>query len=164
MHRLDVLILQGSPSHQIRLHQACNALGVFNVRIAADLAATQACLSHHPVDLLLVDHALPASCAKPLLEYLCGQRRARALAFIGEPTELVEDARQQGLWVLAQLSWPLPVSALQATLRRLVRPADRCVWRDMQTVMSPAHARWDGHGWANFPACPTVSSHTSPNK
>jgi len=42
--------------------------------------------------------------------------------------DLAKEARRRGLWVLADLPWPLPVLAWQQALQRI------------QTVTSPTHA------------------------
>ena len=145
MHQLNVLMFQGSPSHQIPLHQALNAQGVFNVRIADDLAQAKAGLLANRVDLLLLDHAMPTLCGRALLTFMHGAHRSRAVLFVGEPRagspDLAAEARRQGAWVLAQLPWPVPANALHTALRHLGRPGDARRRVDIQTVTSSAHAR-----------------------
>ncbi|MFB4390863.1 MULTISPECIES: response regulator [unclassified Pseudomonas] len=145
MHRLNVLIVQDSPSHHIPMHQAFNALGVFNVRIVRGLAQAKASLLAEPVDLLVLDHEMPTLCGMALLKFMQGQSLARALLFVGAPgsetPDLSREARRLGAWVLAQVPWPLPVAALQVALKCLERPGDARSSRGIETVMSPAHAR-----------------------
>ncbi|MGE7993477.1 histidine kinase [Pseudomonas sp. NPDC089554] len=145
MHRLNVLIVQASTSHHIPMHQAFNALGVFNVRIVSGLAQAKASLLAEPVDLLVLDHEMPTLCAMALLKFIQAQSLTRALLFVGAPggesPDLSREARRLGAWVLAQLPWPLPIAALQAALKCLARPGDTRSAQDIQTVISPAHAR-----------------------
>lgn len=145
MHRLNVLIVQGSPSHHIPMHQAFNALGVFNVRLVSSLVQAKACLLAEPVDLLVLDHRMPTLCGVGLLKCLQGQPLARAVLFVGVPggegPDLAHEALRLGAWVLAQLPWPLPAAALHVALKCLERRGDTRRERDIQTVMSPAHAR-----------------------
>lgn len=138
MHQTSVLIHQARPSHQILLHQALNAQGVFNVRISANSTDLDACLGavRRP-DLLILDHAMPTRAG---LALLARQPRARALLFVGQPTpkrhNLAQEARKCGLWVLAELPWPLSMPRLQHALQTLqVRPGRR-----IQTVTSAPHA------------------------
>jgi len=128
MHQPYVLIHPARPSHQILLHQACNAHGLFNVRITHDLADLDTCLARKPdVDLLILDHAV--SDGLTLLERASA---TRAVLFVGHAgagcLNLADEARRQGLWVLADLPWPLPVGRWQQALQRI------------QTVTSPTHA------------------------
>lgn len=138
MHQPYVLIHQARPSHQILLHQALNAQGMFHVRISETSADLDACLNaDHRPDLLILDHAMPTRAGLALLEQ---QHRTRALLFVGQATpkrrNLVQEARNRGLWVLAELSWPLSMPCLQRALQALqVRP-----WRRIQTVTSAPHA------------------------
>ena len=138
MHQTYVLIHQARPSHQILLHQALNSQGVFNVRISANTGDLDACLSaEHRPDLLILDHAMPTRAG---LALLAQQHNARALLFVGQPTakghNLAQEARKRGLWVLAELPWPLSMPRLQHALQTLqVRSGRR-----IQTVTSPPHA------------------------
>ncbi|RCL22820.1 histidine kinase [Pseudomonas sp. AFG_SD02_1510_Pfu_092] len=138
MHQPYVLIHQARPSHQILLHQALNAQGMFHVRISETSADLDACLgAGRRPDLLILDHAMPTQAGLALLEQ---PHQARALLFVGRPTtkrhDLAQEARKRGLWVLAELPWPLSMPRLQQALCTLqVRP-----WRHIQTVMSAPHA------------------------
>ncbi|WP_063911458.1 MULTISPECIES: response regulator [Pseudomonas] len=138
MHQPYVLIHQARPSHQILLHQALNAQGMFHVRISETSADLDACLSaDRRPDLLVLDHAMPTRAGLALLEQ---QHRTRALLFVGQATpkrrNLAQEARNRGLWVLAELPWPLSMPRLQRALQALqVRP-----WRRIQTVTSAPHA------------------------
>lgn len=138
MHQPYVLIHQARPSHQILLHQALNAQGMFHVRISETSADLDACLNaDHRPDLLILDHAMPTRAGLALLEQ---QHRTRALLFVGQATpkrrNLAQEARNRGLWVLAELPWPLSMPSLQRALQALqVRP-----WRRIQTVTSAPHA------------------------
>ncbi|WP_447742519.1 histidine kinase [Pseudomonas laurentiana] len=138
MHQTSVLIHQARPSHQILLHQALNAQGVFDVRISANSTDLDACLgAERRPDLLILDHAMPTQAG---LALLARQHRARALLFVGQPGtklhNLAQEARKRGLWVLAELPWPLSMPRLQHALQTLrVRP-----WRRIQTVTSAPHA------------------------
>jgi hypothetical protein len=128
MRQPYVLIYPARPSHQIVLHQACNAQGLFNVRVPQNLADLDTCLAHTPrADLLILDHALNDGIA--LLERASA---TRAVLFVGHTNagspNLAHEARRQGLWVLADLPWPLPVRRWQQALQRI------------QTVTSPTHA------------------------
>lgn len=146
MHRLNILIVQSHPAQQIALHQACNALGVFNVRIACDLASAKASMAQmQALDMLIIDHGMPALSAQALLKHVTRQGHARALLFVGQQPvrgpDLAVEAQRQGQWVVAQLPWPLSVRGLQAALQRLRRPPRRNSGRDIETVMLPTHAR-----------------------
>ena len=138
MHQPYVLIHQARPSHQILLHQALNAQGMFHVRISETSADLDACLNaDHRPDLLILDHAMPTRAGLALLEQ---QHRTRALLFVGQATpkrhNLAQEARNRGLWVLAEVPWPLSMPRLQRALQALqVRP-----WRRIQTVTSAPHA------------------------
>ncbi|MDR2317435.1 MULTISPECIES: response regulator [Pseudomonas] len=138
MHHTYVLIHQARPSHQILLHQALNAQGVFDVRISANTTHLNACLgAERRPDLLILDHAMPTQAG---LALLAQQHRARALLFVGQPTpkrhNLAQAARSRGLWVLAELPWPLSMPRLQHALQTLqARPRQR-----IQTVISAPHA------------------------
>ncbi len=138
MHQPYVLIHQARPSHQILLHQALNAQGIFDVRISENTAGLHACLSaERGPDLLILDHAMPTQAGLALLEQ---PHRSRALLFVGQATptrhDLAQEARNRGLWVLAELPWPLSMPRLQCALQALqVRP-----WRRIQTVTSAPHA------------------------
>lgn len=138
MHQPYVLIHQARPSHQILLHQALNAQGMFHVRISETSADLDACLNaDHRPDLLILDHAMPTRAGLALLEQ---QHRTRALLFVGQAApkrhNLAQEARNRGLWVLAELPWPLSMPRLQRALQALqVRP-----WRRIQTVTSAPHA------------------------
>lgn len=82
MHQPYVLIHQARPSHQILLHQALNARGMFHVRISETSADLDACLSaDRRPDLLILDHAMPTRAGLAVLEQ---QHRTRALLFVGE--------------------------------------------------------------------------------
>ncbi|HDS1682641.1 TPA: histidine kinase [Pseudomonas putida] len=128
MRQPYVLIHPARPSHQILLHQACNAQGLFNVRITHDLADLDTCLARTPrADLLILEHAVNDGLA--LLERA---RSIRGVLFVGHHNpgslNLAKEARRQGLWVVADLPWPLPVGRWQQALQRI------------QTVMSATHA------------------------
>ncbi|AYG43759.1 histidine kinase [Pseudomonas sp. Leaf58] len=138
MHQPYVLIHQARPSHQILLHQALNAQGIFNVRISETSADLDACLvAECRPDLLILDHAMPTGTG---LALLAQQHCARALLFVGQasPTRqnLAQAAKDHGMWVLAELPWPLSTPKLQRALQALqVRP-----WRCIQTVTCTPHA------------------------
>jgi len=138
MHQHYVLIHQARPSHQILLHQALNAQGIFNVRISANASDLDACLTaERRPDLLILDHAMPTRAG---LSLLARPHRSRALLFVGQPTpkhqDLAQEARNRGLWVLAELPWPLSTTRLQRALQVLhVRP-----WPRIHTVTSAPHA------------------------
>ncbi|MGE8058285.1 histidine kinase [Pseudomonas sp. NPDC089547] len=137
MYQTSVLIHQARPSHQILLHQALNAQGMFNVRISANASDLNACLDERRTDLLILDHAMLTQAG---LAVLARQHRSRALIFVGKATprrqNLAQEARNRGLWVLAELTWPLSMPRLQRALLTLqVHPGRR-----IQTVMSAPHA------------------------
>ncbi|QHG66689.1 histidine kinase [Pseudomonas putida] len=126
MRQPYVLIHHARPSHQILLHQACNAIGLFNVRITHDKADLDTCLARKRcVDLLILDHTHDPA----LLDQLGA---CRALLFVGRAdpgrSNLAREARRQGIWVLADLPLPLPMPRWQQALQRI------------QTVTSPTHA------------------------
>ncbi|ANY89096.1 MULTISPECIES: response regulator [Pseudomonas] len=140
MHWLNVLI-HARPSHDISLHQACNAQGVFNVRVAQDLAEAKGCLSQRGiVDLLILDHGLPVHCGRTLLRQVAQAQRPCALLFVGQSTDhgegLAREARRQGVRVVGELSWPLVMPSLQRALERIHQGSEGHI----QTVMYPAHA------------------------
>ncbi|MFG0631315.1 response regulator [Pseudomonas sp. xss_2] len=146
MNRLNVLIYQERPSQQITLHQALNAQGVFNVRLAEDLPAAKACLASEPLfDLLILDHAMPETAGKRILNHLCSAHGVRAILIVGEPcasrVDLAREARQRGLWVLAELSWPIAMPGLEQALKRLSGRAPVVAWEGFKTVMLHAHAQ-----------------------
>ncbi|MBF8747386.1 histidine kinase [Pseudomonas monteilii] len=134
MPRPYVLLHQARPSHQILLHQACNALGIFDVRVTRDLADLQACLARERVaDLLILDAGLAPATAQVLFERLTDSHQVPALLFVGsrgddERESPAGQARTRGFKVLAELSWPLPMRRWQQALERI------------QTVMSSQHA------------------------
>ncbi|MDZ3996240.1 histidine kinase [Pseudomonas sp. Teo4] len=133
MRQPYVLLHQPRPSHQILLHQACNSVGIFNVRVIPELTDLYACLECEPVaDVLILDHAMPVAGGMALLERIARNRCTRALLFVGQAGEdsanLACEARRRGLWVLAELPWPLPMPRWQQALQRI------------QTVISPTHA------------------------
>ncbi|GLO41470.1 hypothetical protein PPUN15366_31150 [Pseudomonas putida] len=138
MYQPYVLIHQARPSHQILLHQALNAQGMFHVRISETSADLDACLSaDRSPDLLVLDHAMPTRAGLAVLDQ---QQRTRALLFVGQATpkrrNLAQEARNRGLWVLAELPWPLSMPSLQRALQALqLRP-----WRRIQTVTCSPHA------------------------
>nr|WP_314877188.1 response regulator [uncultured Pseudomonas sp.] len=145
MYRLNVIIYQSHPAQQISLHQACNAQGIFNVRIADTLAiATSLLCSQHAPDLLIVDHAIPSADGKALLRHLGATCPSTALLMIGQPgptqLDIAQQARQKGLWVVNELAWPLSMPALQRTLQRVGGSRYKPAASDFQTVMMRAHA------------------------
>ncbi|MFJ3074666.1 MULTISPECIES: histidine kinase [Pseudomonas] len=131
MHQPYVLIHQARPSHQILLHQACNVLGLFDVRVTENLNDLKTCLVRdRGADLLILDHGMRDGLA--VLEQFRRERPPRALLFVGQLgdglPDLAHEARRQGLWVLDELPWPLPMPRWHKALRRI------------QTVTSPTHA------------------------
>ena len=137
MSRPYVLIHQARPSHQILLHQAFNAQGIFDVRIIEDAVDLRACLSAGRCpDLLILDHAMPTKAGHAVLKRLAGMPALRALMFVGQAApdqhHLALEAKQRGLWVLAELPWPLSMTHLQRALQ--------CLGRRTQTVTSAPHA------------------------
>lgn len=120
MRRLRVVIHQARPFHQIPLHQAFNAQGVFQVRLSDDVAQTAAWLGRgRAVDVLVLDPDAAADGAAGLLPRLRPGASPRALLLVGEGGALACDARRRGLWVLDELRWPLSALALQQALARL---------------------------------------------
>lgn len=136
MHQPYVVIHQARPSHQILLHQALNAQGIFNVRLSEGTDASLDA-ARRP-DLLVIDHAMPTRSG---LALLARQQQPRALLFVGQPTprqrNLADEARKRGLWVLAELPWPLSMPRLQQALSALQLGQGRRI----QTVMSAPHAQ-----------------------
>ena len=146
MDRLSVLIHQHSPFHQIHLHQALNAQGVFDVRVTEDPALACTWLTRErPLDLLVVDHGIRLADGVRLLERLARGQGARAALFVGHPRggeyDLAQQARASGLWVLGELDWPLSTRALAQHLHTLRRSSPRLRSRCQQTVMATSHAR-----------------------
>lgn len=124
MSRPYVLIHQARPSHQILLHQAFNAQGIFDVRITEEAVGLHACLNADRCpDLLILDHAMPTRAGLALLKKLTGTRPLRGLLFVGQAApgqqNLAQEAKQRGFWVVAELPWPLSMAQLQRALRRL---------------------------------------------
>lgn len=124
MKRLTVLIHQQHSFHQLTLHQACNAQGVFDVRLIDDLRAIPECLqTGRAADLLMLDQRMPSPAGTALLERLRAARRKPALLFTGQADSPCRDfahlARQHGLWVVGELHWPLSANALRMALQRL---------------------------------------------
>ncbi|MDF9616078.1 histidine kinase [Pseudomonas entomophila] len=134
MRRLHVLIHQVRPSHQILLHQAFNALGVFNVRLHDQLSSLKASLAQaSPLDVLVLDHGMPRRTGQALIDHLERVSEPRALLFVGQADEqgpdLAREARKRGLKVIAELPWPLSTSVLDAALKRLKGSPDDGVGR-----------------------------------
>ncbi|MFJ4346980.1 histidine kinase [Pseudomonas sp. NPDC089401] len=126
MRQPYVLIHQTRPSHQILLHQACNAVGLFNVRVTRDLVDLHTCLARKQrTDLLILDHR-----EDPALLERVGACRAILLVGPAQPGDhnLARHARRLGLWLLADLPLPLPMVRWQRAMRRI------------QTVTSATHA------------------------
>lgn len=124
MRSLRVLIHQPRPFHQIPLHQAFNAQGVFNVRLSDDLVDTTACLGREQtVDVLVLDHDMPEPCARSLFQHLQPEASPRALLFVGQVDgnhlNLAREARRRGFRVVGELPWPVSTVALQQALARL---------------------------------------------
>lgn len=145
MYRLNVVIYQTRPAQQISLHQACNAQGIFNVRIADNLAiATILLASRRAPDLLILDHAMPSADGTQLLQQLSVTCPSAALLLIGQQrpaqVDIAQQARQKGLWVVNELAWPLSMPALQRTLQRVGGSRYKPAVSDFQTVMMRAHA------------------------
>ncbi|WP_409273161.1 response regulator [Pseudomonas sp. KCJK9111] len=127
MQQPHVLIHHVRPSHQILLHQALNAQGVFQVRICEDKAELDACLSSaFSPDLLIFDHAMPTRTGTAMLKRL---PPACPVLFVGQAgarrRNLAEQARSFGLHVIAELPWPLSSPALQRALQILPSPSER---------------------------------------
>lgn len=145
MYRLNVVIYHTLPAQQISLHQACNAQGIFNVRIADNLAIAAILLARRRApDLLIIDHAMPSADGKALLQHLSLTCPSTALLLIGQPRpthlDIAQQARQKGLWVVNELAWPLSMPALQRTLQRVGGSRRKPAVSDFQTVMMRAHA------------------------
>ncbi|MBA1203725.1 response regulator [Pseudomonas capeferrum] len=145
MHRLKVLIHQERPAHQIYLHQACNAQGVFNVQVTEDLAsARKRVMKGTPADLLILDHAMSTSHGMALLDDIVQGQRTRALLFVGQPRRnapnLAREARARTLWVLSELAWPLSAWDLHKQLRALRRGCCVPAQPSIETVIRYAHA------------------------
>lgn len=85
MHNLHVLIHQTRAFHQIRLHQAFNAQGAYNIRLSDDIAdvirGLECGLS---LDLLVLDHRMPRDEALSLFARLSCAPLVRALLFVGQ--------------------------------------------------------------------------------
>lgn len=127
MHQFQVLIHQPRPFHQIVLHQAFNAQGVYSVRLTEDMPGTLACLNQQrPVDVLVLDHDMPIGSAQSLFRHLATEGAAQALLFVGQGKgngpDLAREARKLGLWVLDELPWPMSTVALGKALGRLPAP------------------------------------------
>ncbi|NIF16215.1 histidine kinase [Pantoea sp. Cy-639] len=137
MHQLQILIQQPRSSHQILLHQAFNAQGVFNVRVVEDVRHTLVRLERRTVDVLVLDCDAVLVSARSLFASLRQQIWAKALLFVGRGNDqvcnLASEARRHGLWVLAELSWPLSSVELQQALGQLSRTGRRRQTRE--TVM-----------------------------
>lgn len=145
MHRLRVLIHQERPAHQICLHQACNAQGVFNVQVSEDLAcARKRVVRGLRADLLILDHAMSSAHGLALLDDIVQGQRTRAILFVGQSQpnapDLAREARARNLWVLGELAWPLSAPALHRQLRALRRGYDVAVPQDIETVTRYGHA------------------------
>ncbi|MBV4504921.1 response regulator [Pseudomonas sp. BW13M1] len=121
MRQLNVLIHQGRPSHQMLLHQAFNAQGVYNVRLTDDVPTATA--RQRPVDVLVLDQGMPWRHARRLFKYLVQASCAGGLLFVGcggaGGKDLALEAREHGLNVLAELSWPMSMVGLERALERL---------------------------------------------
>ncbi|QXH57734.1 histidine kinase [Pseudomonas maumuensis] len=126
MHQLNVLIHQARPYHQMLLHQAFNAQGVYNVRLTDDVPAATARLAQgqQPVDVLVLDQGMPRRHARRLFKYLVQASCAGGLLFVGcvdaGGLDLALEARKHGLNVLAELSWPMSMVSLEQALGRLM--------------------------------------------
>ncbi|AIR87908.1 response regulator [Pseudomonas cremoricolorata] len=143
MKRLTVLIHQQHPYHQLTLHQACNAQGVFDVRLVDDLRTIPGRLqAGRAPDLLMLDQRMPSSAGTALLQRLRAERKVPALLFTGQADSPCHDfarlAQQQGLWVVGELHWPLSANALRMILQRL----------DGITRSLPLHSRSEVVGYA----------------
>ncbi|MGB9089061.1 MAG: histidine kinase [Pseudomonas farsensis] len=124
MRSLHVLIHQARPFHQILLHQAFNAQGVFNVRLSDDLEDTAARLGREQVvDVLVLDQSMPERCARSLFQHLQPGAAPRALLFVGQGSDqarsLAGEARRRGFRVVGELAWPMSTVALQKALARV---------------------------------------------
>ncbi|WP_460416607.1 histidine kinase [Pseudomonas sp. microsymbiont 2] len=146
MHRLSVLIHQPRPFHQILLHQALNAQGIYSVRLVEEPSDILVALCRGlPIDLLILDHGMPRGSAEPLFEQLSSGISPRALLFVGQAGEkcpdLAREARRHGLPVLFDVPWSRLTTALGRALQCLAPRADNCTCQAIETVMSAAHAR-----------------------
>ncbi|MBI6900196.1 histidine kinase [Pseudomonas putida] len=128
MRQLSVLIHQTRPYHQMLLHQAFNAQGLYNVRLTDDVPSATA--RQRPVDVLVLDQGMPKRHARRLFKYLEQACCTGGLLFVGcagaRDVDLALEARQFGLNVLAELSWPMSMVGLEQALERLYPPAARC--------------------------------------
>ncbi|WP_367598064.1 response regulator [Pseudomonas fulva] len=127
MQQPHVLIHQVRPSHQILLHQALNAQGVFRVRVCQDKAELEACLSGaSPPDLVIFDHAMPTRTGIAILKRL---PLACPVLFVGQAgarrRNLADQARGLGLQVIGELPWPLSSPALHRVLQILPSASER---------------------------------------
>ncbi|MDH0304935.1 MULTISPECIES: histidine kinase [unclassified Pseudomonas] len=146
MYRLSVLIHQSRPFHQILLHQAFNAQGIYSVRLVEGLADIGLGLRRGlPVDVLVLDHAMPCNSASSLFTQLSSGVSPRALMFVGQAQEgrpdLAGEAQRHGLPVLPDVPWGRLTTALGRALHCLAPRPDRCTCRAIETVMFAAHAR-----------------------
>ncbi|TFF34176.1 histidine kinase [Pseudomonas sp. RIT623] len=120
MHNLHVLIHQTRPFHQIRLHQAFNAQGLYNVRLSDDVGEIISDLARgRPADLLVLDHGMARQEALPLFARLASIASTRALLFVGQAqagASLAHEARRHGLQVLVDVPWPRLAVALGRAL------------------------------------------------
>ena len=121
MYQPHVLIHQARPSHQILLHQALNAQGIFQVRISENTAELNACLSAvRCPDLVIVDHAMPTRTGLALLKKLPA---SCPVVFVGSAgprrRDLAQGARGVRLRVLAALPRPESTPAWQNALHTL---------------------------------------------
>ncbi|MHC6227049.1 histidine kinase [Pseudomonas sp. X10] len=145
MQRLSILIHQERPFHLMLMHQAFNALGVFDVQVSDTLARTRELLVRKArIDLLVLDHAMRPEEGRALLELLAAQQRVRALLFVGRPhargCDLGQEARGLRMWVLGELAWPLSVLALRRRLQLFRSGRDSTDLADRKTVISVEHA------------------------
>lgn len=115
MHSLNVLIIEEHPAQVLHLHQALNACGVFNVRVAEGVTAlAQALKGGWAPDIALVDSRCDRTLVGALLEYppqvsliVRGEGRA-------SPLEL--KARKEGIRVLGTLPLQPATRPLHAML------------------------------------------------
>ncbi|UFH48594.1 hypothetical protein [Pseudomonas sp. KNUC1026] len=115
MHSLNVLIIEEQPAQVLQLHQALNACGVFNVRVAERATAIAHVLAGDwPVDIALLDSRGDGAQVSALVDHrphasliLRGEGKARALEL---------QARQEGLRVLGHLPWRPATHPLHAML------------------------------------------------
>lgn len=115
MHSLNVLIIEEQPAQVLHLHQALNACGVFNVRVAERTTAIAQVLSGHwPLDIALVDSRSDGALLDALLD-----RQPRASLILrgeGKARSLELQARQEGLRILGHLPWKPATHPLHAML------------------------------------------------